>query len=175
MRIDVRDLELRPLRYAAALSQEELDFDPRDIQIKGEVGINLLVERSGFDVRVRGTLRAEAELTCSRCLEPAIFPIASDFDQLYESNAIHPLSGEIALQEKDTDIGFFSGDTIEINDIIREQILLALPMKPICRADCKGLCPHCGKNLNAEACGCETLLSDPRLAELSKIRNRIRS
>src|SRR4029077_11551396 len=149
-RIDVRDLEVRPLRYAAALNQEELDFDPRDIQIKGKVGINLLVERRGFDVRVRGTLRAEAELTCSRCLEPATLPIATEFDQLYESNAIHPLSGEIALQEKDTDIGFFSGDTIEISDIIREQILLALPMKPICRADCKGLCPHCGKNLNAE-------------------------
>ena len=175
MRIDVRDLELRPLRYAATLSQAELDFDPRDIQIKGKVGINLLVERRGFDVRVRGTLRAEAELTCSRCLEPVILPIASDFDQLYESNAIHPLSGEIALQEKDTDIGFFSGDTIEINDIIREQILLALPMKPICREGCKGLCPHCGRNMNAEACDCEMLFSDPRLAELSKIKNRIRS
>jgi uncharacterized protein len=175
MRIDVRDLELRPLRYAGDLNQEELDFDPRDILIKGKVGINLVVERRGFDVRVRGTLKAQAELTCSRCLDPANVSIASDFDQLYESNAIHPLSGEIALQEKDTDIGFFSGDTIEINDIIREQILLALPMKPICREGCRGLCPHCGRNMNAEACDCEMLFSDPRLAELSKIKNRIRS
>ena len=175
MRIDVRDLELRPLRYSEALSPAELDFDPRDIHIKGKVGISLLVERRGYDVRVRGTLRAQAELACSRCLEPATVSIASDFDQLYESNAIHPLSSEIALQEKDTDIGFFSGDTIEINDIIREQILLALPMKPICRENCKGLCPHCGKNMNVEACDCETLFSDPRLAELSKIKNRIRS
>ena len=175
MRIDVRDLELRPLRYAGSLSQQELEFDPRDILIKGKVGINLLVERRGYDVRVRGTLKAQVELTCSRCLEPATIPIASDFDQLYESNAVHPLSGEIALQEKDTDIGFFSGDTIEINDIIREQILLALPMKPICREDCKGLCPHCAKNRNAVDCDCEHLFSDPRLAELSKIINRIRS
>jgi uncharacterized metal-binding protein YceD (DUF177 family) len=82
MRIDVRDLELRPLRYAGDLNQEELDFDPRDVLIKGKVGINLIVERRGFDVRVRGTLKAEAELSCSRCLDPANVSIASDFDQL---------------------------------------------------------------------------------------------
>ena len=173
MRIDVR--ELKPLRYVAEVSQQELDFDSSDILIKGRIGVDLLVERRGYDVRVQGTLRAQAELSCSRCLDPVTVSIASGFDQLYESNAAHPLSGEIALQEKDTDIAFFSGDTIEISDIIREQVVLALPMKPICREDCKGLCPHCGKNMNVKACDCENLFSDPRLAELSKIKKRMRS
>ena len=175
MRIDVRDLEQSPFRYSGMLSRDELGIRSEDFQIHGKVGIQLLAERRGYDVRVRGTLKVGVELPCSRCLEPVAVSIASDFDQIYESNAGHSLTGEIALQEKDTDIGFFSGDTIEINDIIREQILLALPMKPICREGCRGLCPHCGKNMNTEACDCETLFSDPRLAELSKIKNRIRS
>jgi len=175
MRIDVSELELSPLRYSGELSQQELGFDPRDVLIRGKVRIDLLVEKRGYDVLVRGTLKAQAELSCSRCLEPVEVGIASDFDQLYESNAAHRLTGEIALQEKDTDIAFFSGNTIEINDIIREQVLLAVPMKPICREDCKGLCPHCGKNMNLNTCDCGNLFSDPRLAELSKIRNRMHS
>jgi len=175
MRIDVRELELRPLRYSAELSQQELGFDPKDVHIHGGVQVELLVEKRGYDVRVRGTLKAQVDLSCSRCLDPVRVGIASDFDQLYESNAAHPLTGEIALREKDTDIAFFSGNTIEINDIVREQVLLAVPMKPICREDCKGLCPHCGRNMNVDACDCGNLFSDPRLAELSKIRNRMHS
>ena len=76
----------------------------------------------------------------------------AEFDQFYQSRRDHRLVGEIELQEKDTEIAFYSGDFIEVSDIIREQILLGLPMKPMCREDCKGLCPYCGKNRNLEAC-----------------------
>jgi uncharacterized protein len=106
-------------------------------------------------------------------LEPVRFPILAKFDQFYESNADHRLAGEIELQERDTEIAFFSGDFIEVADIVREQILLSLPMKPICQEQCQGLCPHCGKNRNLDACNCESVLVDPRLVKLLKIKNRI--
>jgi DUF177 domain-containing protein len=173
MRIDVRELELGPVALKGEIVPSELGFDPSEIQIIGQVQIDLTAERQAQEVRVRGRLTTDVRVPCSRCLDPVRFPVATKFDQFYESNADHPLHGEIALHERDTEIGFFSGDFIEVNDIAREQILLSLPMKPICREDCKGLCPHCGKNRNLKDCNCEAVLVDPRLMQLLKIKNRM--
>lgn len=173
MRIDVRELELGPLTLSGKVGQADLNIDPAEILLLGKITVQLTAERQRQDVRVRGEFEVEVQLPCSRCLEPVRVPLVAKFDQFYESNAAHPLMGEISLQEKDTEIAFFSGDFIEVNDIVREQILLTLPMKPICREDCKGLCPHCGKSKNYETCDCDRLLVDPRLAELLKIKNRM--
>jgi uncharacterized protein len=173
MRIDVRELELGPLALKGEILPSELGFDPSEIQVLGGIQIDIAAEKQSLEVRVRGRLNTDVELACSRCLEPVPFPVATEFDQFYESNADHPLQGEIALQESDTEIGFFSGDFIEVSDIAREQILLSLPMKPMCREDCKGLCPHCGKNRNLKDCNCESVLVDPRLVKLMKIKNRM--
>ena len=173
MRIDVRELELGPVALKGEIPKSELGFDPSEIQVLTQVQIDLTAERQAIEVRIRGRLTTEVGLPCSRCLEPVQFPVATEFDQFYESNAEHPLHGEIALDERDTEIGFYSGDFIEVNDIAREQILLSLPMKPICREDCKGLCPHCGKNRNLKDCNCESVLVDPRLVQLLKLKNRM--
>ena len=173
MRIDVRELELGPLALKGEIPPAELGFDPSEIEILAQIQMDLTADRQGLEVRVRGRLTTNVGLPCSRCLEPVQFPVTTEFDQFYESNTEHPLHGEIALQVRDTEIGFYSGDFIEANDIAREQILLSLPMKPICREDCKGLCPHCGKNRNLKDCNCESVLVDPRLAKLLKIKNRM--
>ncbi len=174
MRIDTRELELGPLRLSGEVALSELGFDPSEISLaQTAIAVEVRAERQAAEVRVRGSFSVEVQLTCSRCLEPVRLPITASFDQFYESNADHPLQGEIALKESDTEIGFFSGDFIDVNDIVREQILLALPMKPICRDDCRGLCPHCGKNRNVDSCNCEAVLVDPRLVQLMKIKNRM--
>lgn len=173
MRIDVRELELGPAILKGEVPESDLGFNPSEIRVLGKIVVDLKAERQAAEVRVRGRFDVKVELSCSRCLEAVSFPIAAEFDQFYESNAEHPLQGEIALQEEDTEIAFFSGDFIEVNDIVREQILLALPMKPICREDCKGLCPYCGRNRNVEACNCESVFVDPRLVQLMKIKNRM--
>lgn len=173
MRIDVRELELGPLALKGEIPLSELGFDPSEIQILTQIQIDLTAERQAIEVRIRGQLTTEVGLPCSRCLEPVRIPVDTRFDQFYESNAEHLLHGEIALHEIDTEIGFYSGDFIEVNDIAREQILLSLPMKPICREDCKGLCPNCGKNRNLKDCNCESVLVDPRLVKLLKIKNRM--
>lgn len=173
MRIDVRELELGPLALQGEVLPSELGFDSSEIQVLEQVRIELTAERQASEIRIRGRLTANVGLPCSRCLEPVRFSVATEFDQFYASNAEHPLQGEIALQQKDTEVGFFSGDFIDASDIAREQILLNLPMKPICREDCKGLCPHCGKNRNLQDCNCEAVLVDPRLIQLMKIKNRM--
>jgi uncharacterized protein len=173
MRIDVRELDLGPLSISGVVHTSELGLDASEIKVLEDIQVDLRAERQVTEVRIRGAFEAQVVVPCSRCLEPVSIPIDARFDQFYASNAEHPLSGEIELQERDTEIGFFSGDLIDVSDIVREQILLELPMKPICQEFCKGLCPHCGKNRNLESCNCESLLVDPRLVELLKLKNRM--
>src|SRR5882762_4145973 len=97
MRIDVRELELGPLALKAQIPQSELGFDPSEIQVLERIQIDLTAERQALEVRIRGRLSTDVRLPCSRCLEPVQFPVATEFDQFYESNAEHPLHGEIAL------------------------------------------------------------------------------
>jgi uncharacterized protein len=173
MRIDVRELELGPVNLEGEVLETDLDLDPSEVSVPEKIMVHLTAERQLREIRVRGNFRVAVELPCSRCLEPVRLPIRADFDQFYESNSEHVLEGEIELQEKDTEIGFFSGDFIEVSDIVREQIVLALPMKPICQENCKGLCPYCGKNRNVDSCNCESVLVDPRLDQLLKIKHRM--
>ena len=173
MRIDIKELEVGPLALDLEVGEADLDFDSSEILVLGKIRVTLTADRQLREIRIRGQFQVNVELPCSRCLEPVRFPVVAQFDQFYESE--HPLEGEIELQEKDTEISFFSGDFIEVSDIVREQILLALPVKPICEEACKGLCPHCGKNRNQEACSCESMLVDPRLVQLLQIKNRMSS
>jgi len=172
LRIDVRELERRPSSLEAGLTARQLNLDEAQVRISGEVAVRLTAERqSRGGVRVQGELGAEMELTCARCLEALSRPMTAHFNQYYQSNAHHSLTGEIALQEKDLEVGFFTGDFIDVSDIVREQILLSLPMKPLCQEDCRGLCPACGRNRNRDGCRCGPVVSDPRLAPLLKFRN----
>lgn len=173
MRIDVRELESGPLRMSGEIPQQELNLDPNDLKVWGKIPVALTAEKAGREVRIRGQIQAEVVLLCSRCLEPIRISLTPQFDQFYQRAGSAHLVGEIALQEKDTEIAFFQGDFIEVSDIVREQIVLAVPMKPMCREDCQGLCPFCGRNRNQEACDCRALERDPRLAPLLKIKNRI--
>ena len=172
LRIDVRELERGPRSFKAGLTARQLNLDEGQVRISSAVAVHLTAERqSQGGVRVRGELGAEMELTCARCLEVLLHPLTARFNQYYQSNAHHSLAGEIALQKKDLEVGFFTGDFIDVSDIVREQILLSLPMKPLCQEDCRGLCPACGRNRNRDRCGCGPVVSDPRLAPLLKFRN----
>lgn len=173
MRIDVRELELQPLSLSGGVPLENLKLEASEVRVLGQIAVGLRAEKHAQEVRVRGSFAAELELPCARCLEPVKVPLAAEFDQFYQSHKDHRLVGEIELQEKDTEIAFYFGDFIEVSDIIREQILLGLPMKPVCREDCRGLCLYCGKNRNLDACNCQALFLDPRFAQLLKIKDRM--
>jgi len=120
--------------------------------------------------RVAGRLTGELELSCSRCLEPFKLPVTTEFDLRYVPRVENAGEGEREVEEDDLSTAFYDGDEIDLSQLITEQFQLALPMKPLCRGDCKGLCPHCGTNLNTGSCGCSQKWEDPRLAALKQLK-----
>jgi uncharacterized protein len=122
--------------------------------------------------RVRGHVNGELELTCGRCLEPFTMPVAGSFDLRYVPRAENVGEGEREVGEDDLTTAFYDDDQIDLSELISEQFHLALPMKPLCSADCKGLCPHCGTNLNTDPCNCDKKWEDPRLAALRELARK---
>jgi uncharacterized protein len=100
--------------------------------------------------------------------------LSGDFDLLYRPLGIDAGPTERALVVPETEIGYYQEGGLVLEDVLREQVLLTLPVRTLCRPDCKGLCPRCGGNLNTEPCTCETAPVDARWSALSDLRSRIR-
>jgi uncharacterized protein len=117
-----------------------------------------------------GRVGTTLEMACSRCLEPFTFAVDAPFDLRYQPHAAHRGEGEREIEADDLDTAFYENDEIDLAQLMQEQIYLTLPMKPLCRDDCQGLCPQCGTNLNKGACDCTTGWEDPRLAALRALK-----
>ena len=121
-------------------------------------------------VRVTGNLRTTLTLACGRCVEDYSVPVDTNFDLLYLPAAEAPSgSDELEIAEEDANTAFYTDDVIDLAELVHEQIFLALPMKPLCREDCQGLCPVCGINRNTTTCACEPRWVDPRLSGLKAL------
>jgi uncharacterized protein len=119
--------------------------------------INVVAELLGAEIRVRGHLATRLEASCDRCLGPLVIPVEHDFDLFYRSLKSIAKEEEIEISDDELEIGFYSGDGIELEDVAREQVILAVPIKVICRDECRGLCPVCRVNRNQTKCNCATL------------------
>jgi uncharacterized protein len=130
----------------------------------------------GFDVfkdkeqfRLDGAVKTLLELPCSRCLEPFRCPVDAHFELHYRPLAQNTGEGEREIREEDFSAAFYENDEIDLGELMREQFYLALPMKPLCTAECLGLCPSCGTNLNRGTCDCRREWEDPRFAALKAL------
>jgi uncharacterized protein len=132
------------------------------------VELSVDVEKKGERYRLVGRAATTLELACSRCVEAYRLPVEATFDLLYLPRHENEGEGEHEIEEDDLDAAFYDDEQIDLGDLLREQLFLALPMKPLCSESCQGLCPVCGTNRNAAACGCEVRWTDPRLAALEK-------
>jgi uncharacterized protein len=129
----------------------------------------LLVERRGRTVAVTGGFEATLHLACGRCLEPLVTHVAPGVDlQILPQPSGR--QGEVELGRDDLETDFYQGDQLDVGGLVRSETDLALPMKPLCRPDCRGLCPVCGGNRNVTACRCDARGPDPRLAPLEALR-----
>ena len=130
--------------------------------------VHLEVQPDGRDVLVRGRLRATVPQTCGRCLEtfPARVDAAVDV-RLEPRPARHD---SIELGADDLDVDFYADDEVDLGRVIETETTLALPMKPLCREDCRGLCSVCGANRNVTACGCAAKAPDSRWAVLRDLK-----
>ena len=92
---------------------------------------------------------------------------------LYRPLGVDRRKEEVSISEAETEIGYYEGEGLELEDVLREQVLLAVPIKTVCRIDCKGLCPRCGQNLNQGSCTCQTAQDDPRWYALRDLKSRL--
>jgi uncharacterized protein len=181
MKIRIQDLEVRRLEFALDLPPGEIDFgsDVRQLGVlRAEGRAELIREHHGGDkaiddIRLVGKLDGRIEVGCARCLEPVEIPVSRNFDLLYRPLESEKGGEEVAIHEADTEIGYYSGDGMELEDSLREQVLLAVPIKTLCRHDCKGLCPVCGANRNQQQCQCNPRMADPRWAALGSLKDKL--
>jgi len=173
--VDLKDLAHEKISFQASFEPGVVDFGSENVQQVGPLDWSASAERAGDEIRVAGSLNTSLELACSRCLEPARVTINKPFDLFFRQRdeEMFDEDEEIELSESDTRTGFFTGTKLAISDILREQILLALPMKALCTIDCKGLCPQCGMNLNSGSCNCPKENFSPRMDTLLEIKRRL--
>lgn len=124
--------------------------------------------------RLVGRVQTTLELPCSRCLEPFTTAVDAAFDLRYQPRSEATTGSEQEVQEDDFSAAFYENDQIDLGQLMREQFYLALPMKPLCTENCRGLCAQCGTNLNRGACGCAQDWGDPRFAALKALRESSR-
>jgi uncharacterized protein len=169
------------------MAPEGLDLDealdPASLQLDAETeflleqGAHLRAHVELVDdttVHVRGRLSATVDLECGRCLERYPVPLSQELDLFYLPRATErpqDQEEEVEIGDHDVVVGYYDDDRLDLGDVVREQIFLSLPFKRLCREDCRGLCPTCGKNLNLGECGCppQQEPEDPRLSPLRRL------
>jgi len=175
MFFDIQTLEKHKIRFDQVFAPGSVDFPGEDLKQSGDLrasGVAELVDPFGVrEIRVRGDLQGEMEVLCARCLEPIQVPLSCSIDLFYRPMAQIAREEEVALHEAECEVGFYEGGGVELADVVREQVVIELPMRSLCREDCQGICQACGKNRNREACNCRESFSDPRWEALRDWKN----
>jgi len=181
MFISLQVLEQKEINFREEYPPGTIDLGPdmrQSAPLRTSGRAVLIEEQHGHkeviqDIRVVGELQTSVESACARCLEPVTRPVSRNFELLYRPRGIDGGREEISVTQAEAEIGYYQGDGIELQDILREQILLAVPMKVVCSEGCKGMCPQCGQDLNKSECNCAAPVGDPRWDALKDIRDKL--
>jgi uncharacterized protein len=172
VKIDLSKIDNEPLSFDESLQLAPQRLD--ESQVLGSVSVRLsgAVRCVGGGVFVDGRYQAEGSLACARCLQPVEWRASDQFALEYRSQAVSPSEEEVELEGGDMDVSFLLGESLDLEDVAAEQVLLALPMRIVCDDECAGLCPQCGANRNIQgACSCDPEV-DPRWDALRDLTGR---
>jgi len=172
MFLSVKEMELRKIRFDETFESGQIEFASENLEQASPlhaVGSAEMLKNSGGEVRIQGRYTVELNAPCDRCLADARFSLDAGFDLFYQPMSAIARDEEIEIDESEAEIGFYEDGGLELEDILREQVLLALPMQRVCSADCKGICPVCGKVRNESPCDCRASSTDDRWGALRKL------
>jgi len=172
MLLDLRGFRGGTEEVARQYTPEAFTLTGEDFRIVAPVKLTARVSKDASKVRLAGRVQTTLETDCGRCLEPFTVPVDAKLDLMFLPDAgdgAVQVAGEKEVREEDTGVSFYKDDTIDLGEVMRDEFFLALPMKPLCKDDCKGLCPLCGANWNRDTCTCKAEWVDPRLAVLKKL------
>jgi len=169
--LDLNKIRTTQERFEQRYAPEQLPAEDA-FRVAAPVSLAFDIFKDKQQFRLVGRVQTTLELPCSRCLEPFTLPVDQTFDLRYQPHAHNTGEGEREIEEDDLTTAFYEDDEIDLGQLMREQFYLALPMKPLCAADCKGLCPVCGTNLNRGSCDCKREWDDPRMAALRGLTQR---
>lgn len=176
--LSIQELQVRKIRFDKDFQPGEIDFGAEGVRQSGTLHVTgeaeLLNDTLG-EVRIRGKMHVGLEVQCDRCLEPMPYTLDGPFDLLYRPAPKGPLPHDLSIDEGEAEIGFYEGSGMALEEVMREHVLLSLPMHQVCRADCAGICPRCGMNRNTASCDCAEERVDDRWAALRDLRGSLRS
>jgi len=183
MQFLVSDLEREPASFNVALPPGAIGYGDEAEQLgdlAAEGRAEVLHEHRGpkeivADIRLKGSFQGTFQVPCARCVEPVEQRLSGEFDLLFRPSDVDATGSEHAISTPETEIGYYDNGGLALEDVLREQILLSLPARTLCRLDCKGLCPRCGQNRNETACSCDQGPSDPRWEALAGLSSRIKN
>ncbi len=171
MKIDLTRIEEEPFELHERLTVPVSRLDPGLVAEAVRVDVTMTVRAAGESYSLDGTVSMGADLLCARCLGHVPWGARESFHLKLVDAALAPTEEEIRLNEEDMDVAYYTDSAIDVVDVVVEQILLALPMRTLCREDCAGVCPVCGADRNEQgACRCEPE-PDPRWQALAGLRS----
>ena len=170
MRIELEKLEESGGRFSRTYEIDQLTFDEHELQLIEPVSVEGRLRRKSEEVELRGKLRAKIAVPCGRCLKSVELPIDVEFAERFTPAVSWKDQEQHELSENDLNLAVFDGEAIELDDLVREEIVLALPGHVLCDEACKGLCPICGAGLNAGDCDCKSKQIDSRWEKLKDLR-----
>jgi uncharacterized protein len=170
MVIDVTRIEDAVLPFGFQARGDEIDLGTSNYRMAGPVFVAGEVQKHIAAINVKGNVSGSVEIDCSRCLQPVEQPLSIDFDVEYLTEGELGSDGEHEIHTSDLETDELQGNSLDLTQLAREQILLNIPEQFFCREDCKGLCEKCGENLNLVDCKCRQEEIDPRWAALKDLK-----
>jgi uncharacterized protein len=169
MRLELENLE-KDGQFAHTYQPSELSLEDPDLRLIEPAEVRGRIRRKGDEVELIGSLKTTLETVCARCLKPVVLPFSADFDERFSPSVSWGAEEQHELAAGDLNLSIFDGTAIDLDQLVREQVVLAKPAQTLCREDCQGLCPVCGADRNTRTCKCTAQQTDARWEKLKDLR-----
>ena len=170
MRIELENLEDGKSSFAHTYQPEELNLVDDRVRVTEPISVNGRVRASGSEIQVSGRVETKVNVECDRCLKTIEMPVSAGFKLQYITGQDYEGIHAAELTPDEMSLSVFDGETIDVDEIVREQVLLAVPDRVLCDENCRGICSICGTNLNTGSCECTSTEVDPRWEALKKFK-----